>query len=415
MEPGEKKKDRLVILGTGFAAVMILKKIDLDRWDVTVVSPRNHFLFTPLLPSTTVGTVEFRSIIEPIRKTRRGVDFMQAICEEIDPEKKEVTVRGIAVDRSFRLWYDRLVIAVGAVNNTFGIPGVEENTFFLKELTDARVLRERIVSCMEQADLPDVSEQERRRLLHFMIVGGGPTGVEFAAELHDLIDESMQANYPDLVGIPRITLFEAMPTILGSFDKDLRDYTMNHFTRQGIELRLEKKVTEVVEDELRFDDGSVEEGGLIVWSTGYAPTDLVRNAPFEKERGRLITDPFLRVPNYPDVYAAGDCAVIAGANSPQTAQFAMQAGKYLGKAFNRIAEGKDVKEFEFNDLGMLAYIGDEEALAEVPRAKLRWHGALTYLAWRSAYLTRLVSFKNKVLVLFDWIKTRVFGRDMSKF
>ena len=265
------------------------------------------------------------------------------------------------------------------------------------------------------ADLPDVTPEERRRLLHFMVVGGGPTGVEFAAELHDLIDESLRDNYPDLVGIPRITLFEAMPTILGGFDKDLRDYTINHFNRQGIELQLEKKVTCVVEDELHFDDGSVEEGGLIVWSTGYAPTDLIRNSPFEKERGRLITDPFLRIPDYPDVYAAGDCAVIAGAKSPQTAQFAMQAGKYLGKAFNRIAEGKEVKEFEFNDLGMLAYIGNEQALAEVPKAKLRWHGALTYLAWRSAYLTRLVSFKNKVLVLFDWIKTRVFGRDMSKF
>ena len=409
------ERGRLVILGTGFAAVMILKKIDLDRWDVTVISPRNHFLFTPLLPSSTVGTVEFRSIIEPIRKVRREVDFMQAVCEEIDPERREVRCSGVAVERSFQVPYDKLVIAVGAVNNTFGIPGVEENTLFLKELVDARMVRERVISALERADLPDVPEQERRELLHFMIVGGGPTGIEFAAELHDLLDESMKRNYPDLVGIPRITLYEALPTILNSFDKDLRDYTMRHFDRQGIDLRLGRKVTEVTEDTLHFDDGSSERGGVIVWSTGYAPTDLVRQSDLPHERGRLLTNDYLQVEGYPEIYALGDCAIISGGTSPQTAQYAMQAGKYLGGAFNRMARGKEVKPFEFNDLGMLAYIGDAEALAEVPKARLRWRGALTYLAWRSAYLTRLVSLKNKVLVLFDWVKTRVFGRDLSKF
>ena len=409
------ERQRLVILGTGFAAVMMLKKIDYDRWDVTVVSPRNHFLFSPLLPSTTVGTVEFRSIIEPIRKVSREVDFMQAVCERIDPERKEVVCSGVAVERSFTIGYDRLVIAVGAVNNTFGIPGVEEHALFLKELVDARVLRERVISCLERADLPDVPEEERKNLLHFMIVGGGPTGVEFAAELHDLLDESMERNYPDLVGVPRITLYEALPTILGSFDEELRDYTMRHFLRQGIELQLGKKVESVTEDVLHFDDGSDEQGGLIVWSTGYGPTDLIRSTSFAQERGRLVTDGYLRLKEYPEIYAVGDCAVIAGNPSPQTAQFAMQAGKYLGKVFNRLAKGKEIKPFEFNDLGMLAYVGDGKALAENPKANLRLRGALTYLAWRSAYLTRLVSLKNKVLVLFDWIKTRVFGRDMSKF
>ncbi len=409
------ERRRLVILGTGFAAVMILKKIDLTRWDVTVISPRNHFLFTPLLPSTTVGTVEFRSIIEPIRKIRREIDYMQAVCEEIDAERKEVRCSGVAVERSFTVPYDRLVIAVGAVNNTFNIPGVEEHTLFLKELVDARMVRERVISSLERADLPDVPDEERGELLHFLIVGGGPTGIEFAAELHDLLEESMQKNYPDLVGIPRITLYEALPTILNSFDKELRDYTMRHFKRQNIEVKLGRKVTEVREDTLHFDDGSSVHGGLIVWSTGYAPTDLVRQSDLPHERGRLLTNDHLQVEGVPEIYALGDCALIKGGSSPQTAQYAMQAGKYLGTTFNRIAKGKEVKPFEFNDLGMLAYIGESKALAEVPKVKLRWRGALTYLAWRSAYLTRLVSMKNKVLVLFDWMKTRVFGRDLSKF
>lgn len=406
---------RLVILGTGFAAVMILKKIDLKLYDVTVVSPRNHFLFTPLLPSTTVGTVEFRSIIEPIRKTRKGIDFIQAKCRQLDPEKKRIVCQGVEADQTFTIDYDVLIIGVGAQNNTFGVPGVEEHASFLKELTDARNIREKIVSCLERADLPGIDMRERARLLHFMIVGGGPTGVEFAAELHDLVEESMEADYPELMGLVEITLYEALPTILNSFDQELRNYTIRHFDRQGIDLQLAKKVKSVGEGYLEFEDGERAEGGLIVWSTGYSPTSFVRDLPFGKERGRILTDEYLRVPEHPEIYALGDCATIAGQNLPQTAQLAMQAGKYLGKALNRVASGKEPKPFRFNNAGMLAYIGDNEALADIPKAGLHWRGAFTFLFWRSAYLTRLVSFKNKILVLFDWIKTRLFGRDMSKF
>ena len=415
MKNREAPRQRIVIVGTGFGAVMILKKIDLRLYDVIVVSPRNHFLFTPLLPSTTVGTVEFRSIIEPIRKTRRGIDYMQAEAVRVDAEEQTLLCSGVEEERSFRLRYDILIIAVGAANNTFGIPGVEEHTLFLKELVDARALRERIISCLERADLPDATDAERRRLLHFMIVGGGPTGVEFAAELHDLLDKSMKANYPALVGIPQISLFEAMPTILGAFDEDLRDYTIEHFDRQGIEVELNRTVAAVEQGRLRFDDGSVEEGGLLVWSTGYAPTPFVRDLPFAKERGRLVTDDRLRLPEQPTIYALGDCADVLGQPTPQTAQLAMQAGKYLGKSLNRLARNRSIKPFSFVDLGMLAYVGEEKALAEIPKVRLRLRGAITYLFWRSAYLTRLVSLKNKVLVLFDWMKTAVFGRDMSKF
>ena len=405
----------LVILGSGFAAVMILKKIDLKRWRVSIISPRNHFLFTPLLPSTTVGTVEFRSIIEPIRKARQGIDYVPARCTEIDPDSRTLACEGVEVGNHFSIEYDKLVIAVGAENNTFGVPGVEEHALFLKELTDARNLRERIISCMERADLPDLPVEERRRLLHFMVVGGGPTGVEFAAELHDLIEESMEENYPGLSKLVRITLYEALPTILGGFDKDLRDYTMRHFNRQGIDLRLNKKVKRVGDGHLEFDDGSVENGGLILWSTGYSPTKLVEDLPFEKVKGRIVTDEYLRVPSHPEIYALGDCGTVAGESLPQTAQLAMQEGKYLGKALNRLGRGKEISPFHFNNLGMLAYVGESKALADVPKARLHLRGAITYFFWRSAYLTRLVSTKNKVLVLFDWIKTRIFGRDMSKF
>jgi NADH dehydrogenase FAD-containing subunit len=136
---------------------------------------------------------------------------------------------------------------------------------------------------------------------------------------------------------------------------------------------------------------------------------------YPKEKGRLLTDDFLRIPGHPELYAMGDCATIASGSLPQTAQVAMQTGKYLAKALNKRASGQEPEPFKFRNLGMLAYIGESRALADIPKANVHSSGTATYLFWRSAYLTRLVSFKNKVLVLFDWLKTWIFGRDLSKF
>jgi NADH:ubiquinone reductase (non-electrogenic) len=414
-ERARSERKRLVILGSGFAAFMLLKKIDADDYEVTVVSPRNHFLFTPLLPSTTVGTVELRSIIEPIRKAKRRVDFIQGEAMAIDMAARSVSCQSPDPETRFTVEYDYLVIGVGAGNNTFGIPGVAEHAVFLKELADARTIRERIISCLERADVPGISPKRRAQLLHFVVVGGGPTGIEFAAELHDLLDEDLVKSYPELVGSIRITLFEAMKTILTTFDEKLRDYTVTHFNRQGIELRLESPVEEVGEGFLRLKSGEVVDADLIVWSTGNAPRPIVASLGLPLERGRIVTDEYLRVPEHPEVYALGDCATPAGGALPQTAQAAMQEGKYLGRQLNRMARGREIEPFTFHNLGMLAYVGGSKALADIPRADVHWRGETTYFFWRSAYLTRLVSLKNKVLVLFDWIKARLFGRDLSKF
>lgn len=407
-------KHHLVILGTGFAAISILKRVDLGHYDVTVVSPRNHFLFTPLLPSTTAGKIEFRSIIEPVRKTRKGIEYFQAQCTGIDPTARDVHCLGSDGETAFTVRYDTLVISVGAWNNTFGIPGVKEHAYFLKELTDARNIRERVIYCLEQAGLPGISQEERNRLLNFVVVGGGPTGVEFAAELEDMFDEDLRKSFPDLVGEVRITLYEASRTILNSFDSSLRDYTQKHFRKEGITVRLESPVEEVGDGYLKLKSGETIPAGLIVWSTGYGPTGLVRDLPFEKDRaGRILTDDRFRVPEHQEIFAVGDCATVGGAGLPQTAQLAEQEGKHLAAMLNDMARGKEPKPFQFRNLGMLAYIGEGKALADLPN--VRWRGFSTYVFWRSAYLTRLVSLKNKVLVIFDWIKTWVFGRDMSRF
>lgn len=409
-------KPKLVVLGTGFAAVSFLRKIRTDLYDLVVVSPRNHFLFTPLLPSSTVGTVEFRSIIEPIRQALDPDTFTyyQARCMAIDPTTRLITCEGVHDRDLFLLSYNILVLAVGATNKTFGIPGVEQHAFFLKELSDARAIRQRIVECFERASTPLQNAEERRRILHFVVVGGGPTGVEFAAELHDFIDQDLQHAFPGLMADVRITLLEGSKGILNSFDETLSAYAMKHFRRSRIEVRTNTVVKEVREREVVLADGSTIGHGLVVWSTGIGGTPLVLGLPFEKDRAqRLLTDEHFRVDPAGSLYAIGDCATRSGDALPATAQVALQEGRYLALGLNRLAQGKPLKAFKYRHLGMLAYIGGQHALADLPNFKSK--GFATVLFWRSAYLTKLVSLKNKLLVLFDWFKTMLFGRDISRF
>lgn len=403
----------LVVLGTGFGAFNLVKNLK-DDYEIIVVSPRNHFLFTPLLPSTTVGTIEFRSIIEPIRHARKDIRFYHAEALDIDTGGRTVRCIGVADKHEFSVGYDVLVIAVGAVSNSFGVPGVAGRALFLKELHDARELRQRIISRFEQANLPGISAEERQRLLHFIICGGGPTGVEFAAELNDFMLEDLQKAYPHLVAEAHITLVEAMKEILGTFDEKLRRYATRLFARQRISVLTESPVIKVDEKIVYLKDGSQLPYGLLLWSTGNGPTKIVERANLPKDnRSRVVIDEFFRVKGFENVYALGDCAVVENNPLPATSQVAQQQGKYLARALTRRARGQEVEPFRYKHLGMLAYIGDNKALADLDAVKGR--GWATWLFWRSAYLSRIVSIKNKTLVMFDWVKAKVFGRDISQF
>lgn len=408
-------KKRIVVLGTGFAAFRFLKKINTRLYDVSVISPRNHFLFTPLLPETTVGTIEFRSIIEPVRNLS-GITFHQSHGTGLDAENRFVTCKDSDTQKEYRIDFDYLVIAVGEVTNTFGIEGIRENALFLKELSDARKIRTKAIDCFENAALPGISEEEKRRFLRFAVCGGGPTGVEFAAELHDFIEHDVKRKYRDLADFVEIILIEAGGTLLASFDKKLSEYTMKIFKRQNITLKINSYVNKVDEKTIFLNNGTSFEYGLLVWATGNASTDFANNSALEtNKRGKFITDNFFRVKNgaelYEYIFAIGDCAVIKNYELPVTAQVAQKAGLYLAKLFNAGIGG--MKPFTFKNFGMLAYIGGGKALADTPQYK--GTGFSAFVLWRSAYLTKLVSFKNKLLVLFDWVKTFLFGRDVSNF
>ena len=404
---------RLVVLGTGFGAFNLVKHLR-RGYDVTIISQRNHFLFTPLLPSTTVGTLEFRSIIEPIRHARRDTAFYHAIVTGLDTGRHIVYCTGVSDRHRFDVEYDILVIAVGAVSNTFSVPGVTEHALFLKELHDARALRQRIITCFERANLPGVVVKERHRLLQFIICGGGPTGVEFAAELNDFLLEDLRHAYTDLIPEARIILVEAGNEILNTFDKRLRTYAIDLFRRERIRVLTRSPVVKVDEEIVYLQDGSELPYGLLLWSTGNGPTAFAMAAELPKDRkSRFIVDRYFQVKGFKDIYALGDCSVIENGELPATSQVAQQQGQYLAKTLTRRARNQSIEPFKYVHLGMLAYVGSNRALADLQGVKGR--GWATWLFWRSAYLSRIVSFKNKVLVLFDWIKTQIFGRDISQF
>lgn len=342
----------------------------------------------------------------------------------------------------FEVPYDFLVLGVGAVSNTFGIPGVKEYCSFLKEIEHARTLRTNIIEAFERANLPSVSTEEKQRLLHFVVVGGGPTGVEFAAELHDLVTEDMAKKYAKVLKYARVSLLQRQSSILTQFDATLQERAMKNF-KDKIDIVTGANVVEVKAKTIHLADGREIPYGVALWAAGNGTNPLVKNLISEipeqaTARGRIITDDWLRVKGAETIFSLGDCSAMESGPLPATAQVAGQQGAYLARLLNRdycldcdlpFATAKPnsnietiglsdlAKPFQFLSLGIMTYIGEEKSMIQLEAGskKIKLSGALTYLLWQSVYATKQVSFRNRVLVLFDWMKTKVFGRDLSQF
>lgn len=405
---------RLLVLGSGFGGFSLLSHLTLKQFEAVLVSPRNYFLFTPLLPSAATGTVELRSILEPVGRHLAGARLIEARAVGIDWAQRKVHCCAAVGEETFPVAYDLLVLAVGARVADYGIEGVEEHALHLASIEDARRIRVALLDQMARADLPGLEREEVERRLTFVVCGGGPTGVEVAAEIHDLLKEDLSRSYPHLVPIARVILLEASEHLLGSFDRALADYAGRHFQREGIEVMTSSPVKRIGAREVELEDGGKISSEMVIWAGGTAATNLVSEMQdLDKLGGRVVIDDHLRVPGHPGVFALGDCAVYPNRPLPATAQVAQNQGRYLARALAREQRSKTTAPFEFRSLGMLTYIGGGRALADLPHVK--WRGRTAWYFWRSVYLTELVSSANKVKVLFDWIKTRLFGRDLSRF
>jgi NADH dehydrogenase FAD-containing subunit len=506
----DAKRKRVVILGSGWAGYSFARTLDPAKYERIVISPRSYFVFTPLLASTSVGTLEFRAILESVRRAPGGLRFYQGWADDVDFSRKVIRVEANAIDTPqhdlsltsastapsevatesrppkgeiFDVEYDKLVIAVGAYSQTFGIAGVREHAHFLRDIGDARRIRLRVLSLFEQCSYPTftggkdsktagrpLTEDEKRSLLHFVIVGGGPTGIEFAAELHDLIHEDLKKIYPELMPFVRISLYDVAPKVLPMFDQALAKYAMEVFARQGIEVCTEHHLEGIrVADgtlgsahgglSIKMKEYGAEEiqAGLVVWSTGLMQNPFVEqmvNKQFsavseaeapkshllkDPRTGGIVTDGYLRAriaddtisksgeiaisavaPVLPDVFVIGDCAVVEGNESlPKTAQVASQQAAHLARQLNKSTNDDPIdiksswKQFKFRNWGTLTYLGGWKAIHQSSADSLR--GWVAWIVWRGAYLTRSMSVRNKLMVPVYWFVSWVFGRDISRF
>jgi len=435
--PQQRKK--LVIVGTGWGGFALLKHVNKQMYDVAVISTRNHFLFTPLLASTTVGTLEFRSIIQPVRvaKFRDESHFHLASVVDVDATKDTIHCRSTLDEKvEYDLPYDKLVLAIGAQPNTFGIPGVSKYAHFLKEVHHAREIRNKIVRNLELALEPTLTPEKRKELLHFVVVGGGPTGVEFCAELFDFLNEDVKYYFPKESKDVCVSLIEGH-TILGAFDARLRGFALKKLESRPQMKLVSHNVREVKENAIVLDDGETIPCGLVVWSAGVGPQDLTTHLteklkwPKGQQRQILCNSQFrvkgcLNIGKN-NIYAIGDCAAIEGYPLPATAQVAESQACYLAKFLTTTTD----EPYEFKNKGLLAYLGGYEALTELPPVEFRvgskkrgiaaWtpravvKGWLSWIIWRSAYLTKLGTWRLRMQVPIDWFKSFFMGRDISRF
>lgn len=479
--PNGEPKKTLVILGTGWGSVSLLKNLDTSKYNVVVVSPRNYFLFTPLLPSIPTGTLDTKLIIEPVRsitrKLKGEVIYLEAEATDVDVKSKTITLKQSTTVHSghsgedsgafksvisektgveeiiTKLQYDYLVVGVGAQPSTFGIPGVAENSTFLKEVSDSTTIRRRIMDQIEAANMLPVNDPERKRLLSVVVCGGGPTGVETAGEIQDYIDQDIKKWMPTIALEMSVTLIEAQPHVLSSFNPKLVEYTSEVFEQTNINLKCSSMVKAVdqttVTAQHKNKDGTTSvlkvPYGILIWATGNAPRPIVRNlwAQINEQktakRGLLVDDSLL-VDGTTDIYALGDCTFTKYA---PTAQVAFQEGQFLAKHFDRLQKIDSLRwriahpsvndnvdrlkaklekieskpsKFEYHNHGALAYIGSEKAVADIMVAdfsNIQTGGSFTFYLWRSAYIYMCLSIENQVSIILDWAKVWLFGRSVS--
>jgi NADH:quinone reductase (non-electrogenic) len=410
----------IVIIGGGFAGVSTAMELGrLTRRDPNIqvhfVSDENYFVFQPMLPEVVSCSLEPSHILNPIRQLCRHVNFHCATVQNINLDENVVTIVGYDARRIQTLVYDHLVLCPGLTINLSRTPGMAEHSLPIKTLGDAFHLRNHVISRLEEADIePDSERQER--LLTFVCVGGGFSGVETLAELNDMI-KSVLRFYPRAQAAGhRAVLIHSRDRILNELGESLAKFAERKLAQRGVEIILNTRLEEVTDQGIVLSDGRQISAGTVVSSVGNAPHPLVLNTNLPAEKGRVLTDEYLRVKNSDTIWSLGDTALVPdikrGGFCPPTAQYAMRQGKRCARNILATIHNKPVKPFVFGGLGQLAVIGHRAGVAEIMGVKIA--GILAWFLWRSIYLTKLPGLRAKVRVGLDWALDVVFPRDIAK-
>ena len=415
----DASKRRILILGGGFAGAytaLHLEKRLAGAPDVEIVlaAKENFVLFTPMLHEVAASDVELTDVVQPLRKMLRGTRVLIVEVESIDLPKKRVRLLQRDLAQTFDLSYDQLVLAVGAVPNFYRIPGIEEHAVTMKTLGDAILLRNRMIEALDvAASHPD--ETERKAMLTVVVAGGGFAGAETAGAVNDLLREAIKF-YPHLrEDMLRIVLVHAGDVILPELSESLGRYAQNLLGRRGVEIRLKTAVTGYDGKNVTLNDGAKISTRLVIWTAGITPSPLLSRLPCATERGRILVNACLQAPEWPGVWALGDCALVPdplnpGKFYPPTAQHAIRQAAVLANNIVAGMRGQELQPFRFKTLGLLAAIGRHAGVAEVFGVK--FSGIIAWWLWRAIYLSKLPGLQNKVRVSLDWVLDSIFSKDI---
>ncbi len=412
---------RILILGGGFAGTMTAQALERqlgNRADVEIwlVSRDNFLLFTPLLPEVCSGSLEPRHVVSPLRGMVRHASTwcITAEVEAIDTEAGVVRVMGGDGDHH-RLQYDTLVLALGGVTHTFGIPGLAEHAAGMKTLADAFSLRNRIIEMFERAELED-DEAQRRADLTFVVGGGGSSGVETAGEIEDFAHRVRRRYYRKIPEDEiRLVLVELKDEVLPDLPSSMGAYARRRLAQRGYEIRLGTAIKAVTETAVTIGEDEVIPTRTVIWTGGVRPAPAVAESGVEVDHaGRVTTAPTMQT-SRPEVFAIGDCARIpnvdaaAGAAFAPTAQNAVREAKRLASNIIARIDGHALAPFRYETLGTLASIGHHTGVGVVFGIRVR--GWLAWFMWRGYYWSRVPGINRKVRVAIDWILTALFGAD----
>ncbi|PLS79464.1 MAG: FAD-dependent oxidoreductase [Chloroflexi bacterium] len=399
--PTPEHRPRVIIIGGGFGGLQAARSLAHAPVDVLLIDRNNYHGFWPLLYQVATAGIEPEQIAAPIRAIIRrmpNIKFMMAVVESVDRQRREVhTDRGVFP-------YDQLIVAPGSATNFFGLHNVQEQSIELKDLPDALALRNHIIAKFEQA-VSEPDPDRRQQLLTFVVVGGGPTGVELSGAIAELIGYVLRKDYPTLdPRAMRIVLVEAADRILLAFPPTLSRRAQRKLETFGVDIRLNTSVVDYVDEALLLKDGTSLATQTLIWAAGIQGAPLGATlTPSLQRGGRVAVTPELHLPDDPQVWVIGDLAYLTGADGkpyPQLATVAMQQGRLVAKNVLRQLQNLPLQRFRYIDKGSMATVGRRSAVARI--WGLNWSGPIAWFLWLAVHLFYVIGFRNRVLVLINW-------------
>jgi NADH dehydrogenase len=405
---------RIVVLGGGFGglqAVLELEKLFRRRPDVEVVlvNEHNFFLFTPLLPQIASSYINPRHIVQALRdiRGRRRFRIWRDAARRIDLEARRIELNSGSLD------YDALVIALGSCTDYFGVPGAAENTWDFKSLENAVVFREHVLDVLEHADHTEDAEL-RRKLLTFVVVGGGYTGVELISELHDFMHRYVAGRYRGISPSEiRLILLEGSPEILRGVHAKLARHSEKRLRKQGVEIRCSSHATRCFPDGVEIGGKEILPSLTVAWTAGVRAVELVEQLPGPHDRiGRAMVNEHLQLEGHPEVFVIGDsCAALTAKEAPRVAPVAIAQGRIAARNVLHRERNEPLESFHYVSQGVLVSLGMNHAVVSI--GGIQFSGYFAWLFWNAVHLYKLVGFKKQIQVALDWMLGEIFPRDST--